>query len=255
MTVMTPMKAVTNLRATVEGFAARHAALRVRDGVKPIELLDTFRRLREASDVGDSRLFAAADRGLHRSIIDLANVPGLLATWQAAFRAQNEFRLKTLHDCWPDLTVLFESHRPLTDAVAAGEAEAAHDAAIAHLDAVWFRLADATNDASLPPDPCSRACAYLAFHFHEPIRLPTLAAEIARCSPGHLARLFRDELGVSFSDYLIDLRLQKASDLLRTTERAVVAIARATGYEDPSRFAAHFRRRFGRTPAEYRKGK
>lgn len=250
---ITPMKAVTNLRAALEGFAARHAALRVGEGTVPRKSLECFRRLRLAAEAGNYRRFASADGALHRSIIELADVPGLGASWEAAFAAQSEFRLQTTRRCWPDLAVLFESHRPLVDAVAAGDAEAAEQAATAHLDAVWFRLAAATDDASLPRDPCTRACAYLAFHFHESIRLPQLAAEVAGCSPGHLARLFRDETGLSFSDYLIELRLQKAADLLQRSQLAIGQIAKRVGYDDPSRLTTHFRRRFGQTPGTFRR--
>jgi AraC-like DNA-binding protein len=232
-TIVTPMKAVTGLRAALEGFAARHAALRVGAGAPPQALLASFERLRRAAEGGDYRRFAAADEALHRAMVELADVPGLTGAWQAAFAEQDVFRRQTLRRCWPDLSVLFESHRPL-------------------VDAVWFRLADATDDASLPRDPYARACAYLAFHFHETIRLPALARDVAGCSPGHLARLFREKSGISFQEFLIELRLQKAAELLERTDQAVGKIARRVGYLDPSRFAAHFRRRFGRSPAAYR---
>tara|TARA_R110002124_G_scaffold79365_4_gene211146 strand:- start:1179 stop:1964 length:786 start_codon:yes stop_codon:yes gene_type:complete len=247
-----PMKSVTELRATLEAFAARSAALQIKQGSDPQHLLKQFTDLKRASDAGNYRRFATADRQLHQTIIELADVPGLKSSWLAAFEAQNTFRIKTLEQCWPDLAVLFESHRPLVDAIASGYPEEAEEEAMAHLDAVWFRLADATDDQSLPRDPLSRACAFLAFHFHEPIRLPELAQEVACCSPGHLARLFHDKLGLSFSDYLIELRMQKAAQLLQRSDKPIQEIARRLGYADPSRFTIHFRRRFGQPPREFR---
>ncbi|NUQ61515.1 MAG: helix-turn-helix transcriptional regulator [Pirellulales bacterium] len=71
-------------------------------------------------------------------------------------------------------------------------------------------------------------------------------------SPGHLARLFRRERGMSFGDYLRELRLRKAAELLSRTAAPVQRIAARVGYKDPSRFASHFRRRFGLTPREFR---
>lgn len=248
----TPMKSVTDLRATLESFAARHAAEKVMQGADAQKLLDRFQSLQRSSSIGDYHLFASDDQRLHQTIIDLADVPGLKQAWRAAFEVQNPFRIKTLQQCWPDLTVLFESHRPLVDAIVTGKAEEAEDEALTHLDAVWFRLADAMKDQSLPRDRLSRACAYLAFHFHEPIRLPELSQNIAGCSSGHLARLFRDELGLSFSDYLIELRIQKAANLLQRTSRPIGDIASRVGYQDPSRFTTHFHRRFGQTPSEFR---
>ena len=200
----------------------------------------------------DYRQFATADRALHRSIIDLADVPALLESWQTAFRVQETFRVETLRRCWPDLSVLFEAHRDIVDSIAAGHPEDAEEAAIAHLDAVWFRLAVVTDDDTLPRNPLSRACAWLAFNFSSPVRITQLAEEIAGCSGGHLARLFRDELGLSFSDYLIELRMQKAAELLRSSEHTIQHIAVRVGYGDPSRFGVHFRRRFGQSPGAFR---
>jgi AraC-like DNA-binding protein len=173
--------------------------------------------------------------------------------WRAAFRSQNAFREQTIKQFWPDLDVLFEWHRPLIDAIAAGDSHAAEDAAIAHLDAVWYRMAETSGDQRRGRDPLFRACAYLAFHFGEAIRLPTLATEVAGCSAGQLARLFRDRQGISFSDYLIEIRMHKAADLLQRTRLDVHRVASRVGYRDPSRFSMHFRRRFGLTPSEFRR--
>lgn len=248
----TPMKSVTDLRAKLEGFAARHAADKVIEGVDPQRLLNCFHRLQQAAESGNYRRFALEDQKLHQTIVNMADVPGLKQAWSSVFNAQNSFRIKTLQQCWPDLSVLFESHRPLIDNISSGKSEEAEDEALTHLDAVWFRLADATEDQSLPRDSLSRACAYLAFHFHEPIRLPELSHEIAGCSPGHLARLFSKELELSFSDYLIELRMQKGASLLQHSSRSIREIGARVGYADPSRFATHFRRRFGLSPSEFR---
>jgi AraC-like DNA-binding protein len=246
------MKSVTALRATLEGFAARYAAQRVRDGADPQPLLDRFVRMERAARNTDFRQFATADRALHRAIIDLADVPALRESWQAAFAIQETFRIDTLRRCWPDLMVLFESHRDMVDWIAAGQPEDAEEAAIVHLDAVWFRLAVVTDDDTLPHDPLSRACAWLAFNFASSVRLPQLAREIVGCSGGHLARLFREELGLSFSDYLIELRMQKAAELLRRSDHTIQQIAARVGYADPSRFGIHFRRRFSQPPSAFR---
>ena len=250
--IMMPAKSATDLRAVLEGFAARHAALQVAAGAASDPLQQQMLRLQQAATTGDHRRFIRCDQALHAAIVDLANVEGLKASWESAFAAQNAFRMDTIRQCWPDLDVLFESHRDMVDAIAAGLAEEAEEAAVSHLDAVWFRLAVVSGDDSLPPDPLSRACAWLAFHFCSTVRLSDLAEDVAGCSSGHLARLFRDQLGMSFSDYLIELRLQKAAQLLQRSRQPVYVIARRVGYADPSRFTTHFRRRFGQTPKAHR---
>jgi len=249
---LTPMRAVTEMRAAVDAFAARYAAVRIAAGADKKPLLDAFARLQEAAGQNDYPRVAQADRALHQAIVYLADVHGLSEVWNAAARMQEEFRVQSIRHCWPDLNVLFEAHRPIVDAICEGDQALAEDAAKAHLDAVWYRLAESTDDASLPNDPLARACTYLDFHLHEPVRLSFLAQYVAKTSPGHLARLFRQQHGVSFTDYLRELRMQKAADLLRRTRLPIQRIAASVAYDDPSRFATHFRRRFGLTPRGFR---
>ncbi len=248
-----PDKRVTDLRATIEGFAAKQAAAKVNSGESAQALLNLFSGLENAAAGADYEAFASGDRSLHKAIIDLADVPVLTQAWETVFATQAEFREDTMRRCWPDLNVLFESHRDMVDAIAGGQPEEAMNAAVSHLDAIWFRLALSSDDDTLPSDPLSRACAWLAFHFRAPVRLPELAEQVAGCSSGHLARLFRDELGLSFSEYVIELRLQKAAQMLQTSENGIQDIANRVGYADPSRFSMHFRRRFGLTPKAHRK--
>lgn len=246
------MRPLTDLRAVLDAFAARQAAGRVAGGANKQPLLAAFKKLQEAAREGNHRGMAAADRRLHEAIVRLADVPGLEASWQAAADANEPFHLDTLARCWPDLTILFEAHRGIVDAILAGDALAAEDAARRHLDAVWYRLAEMGEAGSLPDDPLERACTYMELHLAEPVTLSFLAEHVARTSPGHLARLFREKRQTTFSRYLRDLRLHRAVGLLTATAESVGRIARLVGLPDPSRFALHFRRRYGLTPRAYR---
>lgn len=250
---LTPMRAVTDLRATIDAFAARYAARRVQEGADPEPLLNVFDQMQAACDVGDYECFDAADSTLHTTIVDMAHVDGLHETWLVVAANMKPFHVETLRACWPDLRVLFEAHRPIVDAICDGDSVAAEDAARAHLNAVWYRLAEYTDDASLPHDPVARASAYIAFHLAEPIRLEFLARHVSGVSTGHLARLFREMHGMTFTDYLRELRMQKAADQLRQTNLPIQRIAAIVGYADPSRFSQHFAGRFKMTPSAYRK--
>ena len=246
------MKASTELRAVVDAFAARHAARRVAAGADKRPLLAAFRRMQRAAAADDYAAMAAADLDLHLQIVDLSSVTGLATTWRAAAEPMERFRVSSLERCWPDLQVLFEAHRPLVDAILAGDTLAAEDAARTHLDAVWYRIADASADALLPDDPLARASAYLALHMQQPLQLAFVAEHVARTSPGHLARLFRRTYAMSFTHYVRELRMHKAVGLLTGTSQPIGRIARIVGYADASRFAGHFRRRYGLTPRAYR---
>jgi len=73
---------------------------------------------------------------LNQTIVELADVPAFKQSWEAAFNAQNVFQVNMLRQCWPDLSVLFESYRDMVDWIAAGRPEDDEEAVIAHLDAV-----------------------------------------------------------------------------------------------------------------------
>jgi AraC-like DNA-binding protein len=250
---LTPMKAVTELRAQIDAFAARYAAGRVAAGADPEPLLAAFDQLQTAAKSHDYAAFDAADTNLHLTIVALADVERLAEVWKQVASQMKPFHTETLRTCWPDLDVLFEAHRPMIDAICDGDASSAEAAARAHLDAVWYRLAEHTDDTSLPHDPLGRALAYLALNLDQPVRLSYLAQHVAHVSQGHLARLFRERFGVSFSDHLRELRLQSAADRLRHSRHPIGKIAGLVGYRDPSRFSQHFSRRFKITPSAYRK--
>lgn len=250
---MTQLRAVTELRSVIEGFAARTAARRIAEGADKRPLLTSFARLERAAAAGDPAAAIAADRDLHVAIVRAAQVDILEGVWEAVANAMEWFRVENTLNLWPDLKLHAETHRPLVDTICAGDVVAAEDSAIAHMEAVWYRLAGYTGDASLPSDPLSLACGYLALHLSEPIRLDFVAKYVAKTSPGHLSRLFRETHGVGFAEYLRELRIRKAAKLVATTSQPIQRVAASVGYHDASRFAEHFRRRFGSTPLDYRR--
>ncbi len=77
-------------------------------------------------------------------------------------------------------------------------------------------------------------------------------AERLRITPNHLTKLFRQKLGMSAVDYLQNLRLQLAAELLRENSLNIQEIAQKTGFADANYFARIFRRRHGCTPSTFR---
>ena len=72
-------------------------------------------------------------------------------------------------------------------------------------------------------------------------------------TPNHLTRLFRKELGMSTLDYLQNLRLRHAEELLRGNAFNIQEIARECGFEDQNYFSRLFRLRRGMTPGAFRR--
>jgi transcriptional regulator GlxA family with amidase domain len=87
--------------------------------------------------------------------------------------------------------------------------------------------------------------------YSEPLDVSTLAAA-ARLSPAHFSREFRHAFGETPHAYLLTRRLERASQLLRTTDRQVLDICLSVGWKSVGSFTATFTRTFGLTPTAYR---
>jgi hemolysin activation/secretion protein/AraC-like DNA-binding protein len=81
--------------------------------------------------------------------------------------------------------------------------------------------------------------------------LADLAKQL-NCSERHFSRLFREEFGVSLRARQIELRLQRARQLLADSNAKIINVAYESGYRHLGLFNAMFKKRFGMTPSECR---
>jgi AraC family transcriptional regulator len=89
-----------------------------------------------------------------------------------------------------------------------------------------------------------------SFHAED---LPLNEVAHAACvSPYHFHRLFREVFGETPNQYLQRKRLQRARELLESSDRGVTEISMHVGFESSTSFSALFRRTFGCSPREYR---
>ena len=84
------------------------------------------------------------------------------------------------------------------------------------------------------------------------LNMASLADQLG-ISPVTLAVEFKNETGISPSDYLAVVRLERAKELLRTTDQLVKQVSEAVGYEDDHVFIRRFKKYTGKTPGQYRK--
>ena len=84
----------------------------------------------------------------------------------------------------------------------------------------------------------------------EDLRLDELADSVD-CTPYYLIRFFKKAIGLTPHAYLLQLRLEKAKELLRQGQ-SIVDAAFATGFSDQSHLTRHFKIKFGITPGVYR---
>ncbi|MFC9601284.1 bifunctional transcriptional activator/DNA repair enzyme AdaA [Peribacillus butanolivorans] len=89
-------------------------------------------------------------------------------------------------------------------------------------------------------------------HYSEPLTLNTLA-DISHGSPYHLQRLFKRVKGLSPTEYIQQLRLEKAIRMLESSEQPVTEIGLAVGFSSTPYFITLFKKKTGYTPSGYRK--
>lgn len=96
-----------------------------------------------------------------------------------------------------------------------------------------------------------KAINYIREHCQEEISL-TSVAEYVRLNPTYFSRFFKEETGCSFVDYLKKLRIEKAKELLKTSNLKIYEICEALGYQSVQYFSTLFKNMVGVTPQEYR---
>lgn len=89
-------------------------------------------------------------------------------------------------------------------------------------------------------------------NLHRRITLKDVGKEV-HLSYHYLSRFIQDKLGVSFQTYLDQLRLQRATGLLLSTDNSIKEIAGEVGFISAAAFHRFFKKEFNMTPGEYRK--
>ena len=99
----------------------------------------------------------------------------------------------------------------------------------------------------------ARSLRYIKSNYTRKIKLTDISNEL-HVNPTYFSALFSQEMGRPFTDYILELRISKAKDLLRNTNIDIVDISGASGFENQSYFTKIFRKRTGQTPRQYRQG-
>ena len=96
-----------------------------------------------------------------------------------------------------------------------------------------------------------KAIDYIHEHYNEQVTLNEVAENIY-VSTFYISRMFKKELGKSFIDYLNDVRIEKAKELLKDVKYKTYEVAELVGISDPHYFSKIFKKYSGMTPSEYR---
>ena len=112
-------------------------------------------------------------------------------------------------------------------------------------------MGDKAGDAGTP-SVIHDAKLYMSQHFCDPNLMLQDVAKAVNMSNSRFSTVFSQQSGKTFTEYLIYLRLNKAKELLRTTDMKSSEIAHETGYNDAHYFSYIFKKNTGMTPSEYR---
>lgn len=93
---------------------------------------------------------------------------------------------------------------------------------------------------------------YISENYSTTIYMSDLA-DFTNLSPSYLSDLFKRKVGISFTEYLIKFRLNKAIELMNSTNLRLIEIANSVGYSDYAQFNKIFKKYMKQSPKKYRK--
>lgn len=97
----------------------------------------------------------------------------------------------------------------------------------------------------------AKAKAFIEDNYNKDISLDDVSRNVD-ISPYYFSKLFKEETGENFIEYLTNLRIEKAKKLLHNKEISIKNVCIETGYSDPNYFSRIFKKQVGITPTEYR---
>lgn len=96
-----------------------------------------------------------------------------------------------------------------------------------------------------------KCCAYIREHYVEDITLSMLS-DFIHMSPAYLSHVFKSNVGIGYKQYLTKIRMKKACEMLKNTNKKVYEIAALVGYDNYASFNKIFQKEFCVSPQKYR---
>ena len=111
-------------------------------------------------------------------------------------------------------------------------------------------IAHLENVADDKTSPLSNAITYIEKNFHQSVTNSDLANE---CLIGeeYFRKLFKKEYGISPKQYIINIRIRKAKQMLSEGVLKINAISEKCGFSNPYHFCSFFKQKVGMSPSEY----
>ena len=95
---------------------------------------------------------------------------------------------------------------------------------------------------------------YVNAHYMDKLTLDSIADYVG-LNREYLSRLFSKETGIGLFQYINEVRMKRAGEMIRSNKQVYVKeVAAAVGFDDPYFFSRKFKEFYGKTPSEYAEG-
>ncbi|XEC93378.1 response regulator [Paenibacillus tarimensis] len=115
-----------------------------------------------------------------------------------------------------------------------------------------LRNTAASHRNRMEPDVIHEIKQYIIAHSQEDISLESIAGQV-NLSPYYISRMFKEQLGVNYIDFLTECRIEKAKKRMLNPKLSMKEIAYDVGYNDPNYFSKVFKKMCGVSPTDYRR--
>ena len=95
------------------------------------------------------------------------------------------------------------------------------------------------------------AVTYMEQNYHRDLTVEEIAA-ICKLNRSYLSKLFKESMGCPPQEFLIRMRLSKATELMKTTNAPIGEVSALCGYPNQLHFSRAFKKRYGISPREWR---
>ena len=109
-----------------------------------------------------------------------------------------------------------------------------------------------TEKERIDTQPIRHAKKYIRTHYAYPLSLEEVSHQVG-FNPAYFSALFKKETGQNFSEYLMEVRIKVAKQLLADTNKSLLDVAESVGYNDLKYFSKLFKKVTCLSPSEYRK--
>ena len=116
-------------------------------------------------------------------------------------------------------------------------------------DELWEKMAGRDMGIRTDEELIVRICRYVRQNYMADVSLDRLA-ENFNITPAYLSRFFREKTGEKYIDYVTEVRMEKARELLDTRQYTVKEVSRMVGYLSEKHFSRNFKKYFGENPSQ-----